>query len=85
MADETVSYRAKSIFTSKTEIINAITAIVALLGSTQLQAMLGPGAFFYMTIGVSVLNMVLRLLTVRPVAFIAPGDSKPVPVAKLPA
>lgn len=83
--DETVNYRAKSVAVSKTEIINAIVALVALLGSPQISAMLGPGAFVYVTIAVAVLNMVLRLLTVRPVAFVAPGQTKAVPVEKLAA
>lgn len=83
--DDTVNYRAKSVLTSKTEVVNAIMALVALLGSSQISAMLGPGAFVYVTIAVAVLNMILRLLTVRPVAMIMPGETKPVAVPKLAA
>lgn len=84
MAETTVTYRADSVFTSKTMIANVVALAVAVLGLPQLSAVLGDNTNT-VTMGVmAILNIILRWYTVRPVAVVKPGDSKPVTVEKLP-
>lgn len=84
MAEETVYYRAKSIAISKTAIFNALAIAAALLGSEELKSLLGPQALKIALSVVAMINMVLRVYSVRPVAFVMPNKTKAVPVEKLP-
>lgn len=83
MAVETVNYRAKSIFSSRTVIFNALTAAAALTMMPQFSSLLGVNAPEVLAILVPFINIGLRYFTTRPVAVIAPGSSVPVPVKKL--
>lgn len=83
MATDTVNYRAKSVAKSWTIIFNVLATIGAILGADELKALLGPQALTYVTATITAINVILRMWTVRPVAFVAPGNSKPVAVAKL--
>lgn len=85
MAEETVYYRAKSIFNSSTLYFNVISLVLTVLGMTEFQKLLTPTqvATLSGTI-IPIGNMVIRMFfTNRPVAFIAPGETKPVAVKKL--
>ena len=74
------TYYAKSVLGSKTLWTNVVLFVIAVLELTEVinvvpaewhGAMLAIGA---------ILNVALRIFTVRPVAFVAPGDVKPVSV-----
>ena len=80
---ETVNYRAKSIANSTTVIVNSLIALAALLASDEVRAVLGPDALKYVTVAIAVINAALRVMTVRPVAMVRPGRTKPVQVRKL--
>jgi hypothetical protein len=81
--DKIVHYRAKSMVISRTMIVNAIAFIVALLAEPTYVAVLPPVLLPVIAIVLPPLNLYLRTIAVRPVAFIKPGDTKPVPVEKL--
>jgi hypothetical protein len=86
MAEDTVNYRGKSIFVSKTMMIfNVLSAIATILGASEIKSALGPQALVYVTTALAVINVILRAFTVRPVAMTMPGRSKPVAVPKLAA
>lgn len=82
---ETVHYRAKSLFASKTLIFNVLSAVVTVLASDELKDVLGPQALTYVTTAITIINIVLRVYSVRPVAMVRPGRTKSVPVQKLAA
>jgi hypothetical protein len=84
--DDTVNYRAKSPLASKTIVTNIIALAVMVLGSDQLKSMLGPNALEIVGSILTMLNIGLRFVTVRPVAaslLLSPAASKPVAVKKL--
>jgi hypothetical protein len=82
-ADATVTYRAKSLFVSKTFLFNAAAFLVAALSLTEVVDIIPQGLMKYAMALVAVINVGLRLYSVRPVAMIAPNDTKPVAVEKL--
>jgi hypothetical protein len=79
----TVTYWATSLFSSRTFWFNAAAMIVAVLSATEVIKIIPPrfGPFFDAL--VAVINIALRVATVRPVAFIAPGNTLPIVVAKI--
>jgi len=81
--DPQVTYWAISIFSSRTFWLNAAALIVTLLSATDVIAIV-PVRYVPMTAAlVAAVNIVLRFLTVRPVALILPGSTKPIAVAKI--
>lgn len=85
MAEDTVNYRAKSIVVSKTMIFNVLAIAAAVLASGEFRELLGPNAMVYVVQATAIVNMILRVYSVRHVAFVAPGQTKAVPVQKLTA
>jgi hypothetical protein len=88
--ERTVSYYAISLFSSRTFWVNALAfgvaagpEIVALLSSSDVKALVPARWMPVYGMALAVLNIILRKATVRPVALIAPGDTKPVPVARI--
>jgi len=80
----TVTYFAISILSSRTVWLNAVAGVVAILSLTEV-VVLVPLKFMPLYSAVlAVANIGLRAITVRPVAFIAPGQTVPIPVVKLP-
>jgi len=79
----TVTYWAISLFSSRTFWWNAANGILALLSLTEVTSIIPP-RFLSLQIAVAAaVNLYLRTVTVRPVAFIAPGGTQPVTVAKV--
>ena len=87
MTDEQplVTYWAISILSSRTFWLNAASLLVAVLSATEVVTII-PIRFLPLEAAVvASLNIYLRTMTVRPVAFIAPGAVLPIAVAKLPS
>jgi hypothetical protein len=82
-AAPTVTYWAVSILNSRTFWVNAATGTVALLSATDVVTVIPARWLPLAGALVAALNIVLRLGTVRPVALIAPGETKPIQVAKI--
>lgn len=82
--DSKVMYRADSVFTSKTMWANLAALMIAILGLPQLRELFGDNTDAVAMGVTALLNIGLRWMTVRPVALVPPGDSKPVAVEKLP-
>ncbi len=81
--EPTVTYFAVSIFSSRTFWLNALAVIIASLSAADVITII-PLRFLPLAAAlVAVANIILRALTVRPVALIAPGTSAPVVVSKL--
>lgn len=79
----TVTYWAISVFNSRTFWLNTAAALVAILSAAEVVTII-PLRFMPLVAAiVAVANLYLRAVTVRPVAFIAPGETKAVVVAKL--
>lgn len=84
MAEDKVTYRAKSVVSSKLIWTNILGLVVGAAGLPQFGQVLPPQATEIVTAVLPIANILLRIFgTTRPVAFIAPGDSKPVSVEKL--
>ncbi len=79
----TVTYWAVSILNSRTFWLNAAAGIVALLSATEVLVIIPAKVLPLSTALVAGLNILLRLGTVRPVALILPGETKPIAVAKI--
>jgi len=82
----TVTYYAISILNSRTFRINAaliVVALVPLLAEPDLVALIPARYLVLYGIAIKVVNIVLRYVTVRPVAIIPPGDTVPMAVPKL--
>ena len=79
----TVHYSAISMFSSRTMWFNTANFIVAALSMTEVVTLIPQKYLPLQAIVVAVINIWLRTITVRPVALIAPGESKAVEVAKL--
>lgn len=78
-----VTYWAISVLSSRTVWVNAAAFIVALLSATDVLRIIPPAQQPVVTALVAALNLYLRTVTVRPVAFIAAGTSAPVTVEKI--
>ena len=79
----TVTYWAVSILTSRTAQFAGLTVLLGILSLPEVLALI-PLRFMPLLLAiVGVVNLILRKLTVRPVAFIAPGETHPVEVPKI--
>jgi len=77
------TYFAKSILASKTFWFNFAALVLALAEAKEFIDVLPAGALKYVPAVVSVVNILLRLGSVRPVAMIAPSETKPIPVKSI--
>jgi hypothetical protein len=79
----TVTYYAISLFSSRTFWLNAAGFLLLVLEATDVITLLPLKALPFVGATVTVLNIFLRYVTVRPVALIAPGTTLPIAVPKL--
>ena len=80
---DTVTYWAESLFSSKTFWLNTVTFGIAVLSATDVLVIIPVRFLPTVTALVAMGNIYLRTVTVRPVAFIAPGTAVPVSVPKI--
>lgn len=78
-----VTYWAVSVLTSRTVQFAALTVIVGILALPEVVDIIPLRWMPFITAIVGIGNFLLRLITVRPVAFIAPGSSIPVEVSRV--
>ena len=79
----TVTYYAISLFSSRTFWWNVGNGLLALLSLSEVNVLI-PARYVPLQLAiVAMVNLYLRTVTVRPVAFIAPGDTQPVAVPKV--
>jgi hypothetical protein len=78
-----VTYWAISILSSRTFWVNTAAFVVAVLSATEVVPIIPARLLPFSTAAVAVVNIYLRTITVRPVAFVAPGETKPIAVAKI--
>jgi hypothetical protein len=81
-----VTYWAISILNSKTFRTNVVIILASLspiLALPEVVALLSPRLLLIALAGTAAVNIVLRRLTVRPVAFIPPNTTVPVDVPKI--
>jgi hypothetical protein len=79
----TVTYWAISILSSRTVWFNAANLLLAALELTEVTTLIPVRYLPTQLAVVALVNMWLRTITTRPVAFIPPGDTVPVQVAKV--
>jgi hypothetical protein len=77
------TYFAKSIFNSRTLWVNLAMFLVAILETNEVIQIIPEWAMNYFVAFATVVNVALRIFSVRPVAFVAPGETKPVEVKSL--
>jgi hypothetical protein len=82
-APPTVQYYAVSLFSSRTFYVNLAAGLVAILSATEIVTIIPLKYLPTSTALIAALNIGLRMSTVRPVALIPPGDTKPVEVKKI--
>jgi hypothetical protein len=82
-APPTVTYFAVSLFSSRTFWVNAAALFVAATSLTEVVTIIPLQWMPLFSALVAIVNVALRLVTVRPVAFIAPGDTKPIQVPRI--
>lgn len=78
-----VTYFAVSLFSSRTFWVNTAALVITLLSATDVVAIIPARLVPYSTALIASLNIWLRTITVRPVALIAPGTTKPIAVARI--
>ncbi len=78
-----VTYWAISVLSSRTIWVNTAAFLVAALSATDVLTIIPSRHLPIVTALVAMLNLYLRTVTVRPVAFIAAGTTSPVAVDKL--
>jgi hypothetical protein len=78
-----VTYYAISLFSSRTFWLNAAGFLLLVLEATDVITLLPLKALPFVGATVTVLNIFLRYVTVRPVAIIAPGATVPIQVERL--
>jgi len=79
----TVTYWAISLFSSRTFWWNAANGLSSILSLAEVNVLI-PARFVSLQLAVvALVNLYLRTVTLRPVAFIAPGTSAPVTVPKV--
>lgn len=78
------TYFAQSIFVSRTFWVNVAIFIVAILRETEISSLIPAVLQEHLLAVAAVINIALRVFTVRPVAFVSPGDTTPVQVPSLP-
>jgi len=85
MAEEprVVRYWAVSVLNSRTAWVAVGTVLVGLLAVPEVVAVIPLRFVPIITALIGAVNFVLRLNTVRPVSFIAPGTSAPIEVARV--
>ncbi len=80
---QTVTYFAVSVLSSRTMHVGALTILIAILSLPDVLALI-PLRYLPHALALSgILTMVLRKISVRPVAFIPVGEVKAVAVAKM--
>jgi len=79
----TVTYWAVSILTSRTAQFAGFTILLGILSLPEVLALIPLRYMPLLLACVGVINLILRKLTVRPVALIAPGETKAVAVPKI--
>jgi hypothetical protein len=79
----TRTYFAVSVLNSRTMWMAVATVLVGLLALPEVVAIIPLRYLPALTALIGAINFVLRMVTVRPVAFIAPGTSAPVEVPKV--
>jgi len=79
----TVTYFAISLFSSRTTWLAVFTFLSGVLALPQVFAVIPLRWLPFFMIATGVVALILRTVTVRPVALIAPGSIVPVQVAKL--
>jgi hypothetical protein len=80
---ETRTYFAISILSSRTFWFNAVSLFLAVLQLTEIVTLIPPRFLPLQLAIVAIGNMWLRTVTVRPAAFIAPGTTVGIQVAKI--
>lgn len=80
---QTVSYYAISLFSSRTVWVAVGTVVVGILALPDVVAIIPLRYLPIVTAIIGAVNFVLRLVTVRPVVFAAPGTITPVAVPRL--
>jgi hypothetical protein len=80
---ETRTYFAISLFSSRTFWVAALTLLIGLVAEPEIVALIPLSALPRVLVGVGLVNMVLRKLTVRPVVISVPGTTQPVEVPKI--
>ena len=83
MTGETRTYFAVSVLNSRTVWVAVGTVLVGVLALPDVVAIIPLRFLPVVTAIIGAVNFVLRLSTVRPVAFIAPGATLPIAVAKV--
>jgi len=78
-----VTYWAISVLSSRTLWVNMAWLVVNVLSLTDVLTIIAPRYLPLVTALVAVLNLYLRTVTVRPVAFIPAGTTQPVIVERL--
>lgn len=82
---KTVTYYAISMFSSRTFWWNAANFALAVLSQSEVVTVLIPPRYLSLQVAVvTLVNLWLRSITVRPAVIMAPGNVQPVSVAKLP-
>ena len=79
----TVEYYAISILSSRTFWVAVATAVIGLSAEPEIVALIPLAWLPRVLMGVGLVNMVLRKLTVRPVVLSVPGTTTPVEVPKI--
>jgi hypothetical protein len=82
-APPVVTYYAVSVFSSRTFWVNLAAGLVAILSATEIVTIIPLRLLPASTALIAALNIGLRMITVRPVALIVPGTTKPIQVAKV--
>jgi len=77
------TYFAQSIWVSRTFWVNIAVIVLAMAEAKDIINVLPPGVMKYVPTVIAIINIILRKTTVRPVAFIRPGRTKPVFVKTL--
>ena len=79
----TVQYFAISLFASRTFWFNLANLVVAALSMNEITTLIPPRYLPLQAAVVALVNMALRLGTVRPAAMIMPGSTTPVEVKRI--
>lgn len=78
------TYFAKSVFNSRTLWFNVASFVIAISELTEVTSIIPDDWRPGLAALVAMINVALRLYSVRPVAFVSPGDTKSVSVESLP-
>lgn len=78
-----VTYFAISLFSSRTFWFNTANFVVAALSLKEVTTIIPPRFMPMQAMIVALINLYLRMITVRPVAIIAPGNTAPTVVDRI--